>query len=77
MPLVAFVLVECTLGSSAEVAAALSALRGVTMSRTVTGAYDVIARVEVRDAAALGRLISTGVHHVPQVRTTTTVGILP
>ncbi len=43
------------------------------MARVVSGVYDVIARVETRDVRALGRLVSAGVHNLPEVRTTTTV----
>ncbi len=76
MPVSAIVLIECRPGAAAGVAAALLGLRGVRVSRAVTGAYDVIARVEVRDVAALGRLVGTRVHRVPHVQTSTTVLVL-
>jgi DNA-binding Lrp family transcriptional regulator len=72
MPLTAYVFIECSPGKSERVAAAIRALSGVSLSHAVAGLYDVIARVDARDAAALGDFVGSRLHRIPHIRKTTT-----
>jgi len=68
----AFIFIECTPGRPILVAEALTKVPGVEMAHAVTGAYDVIAFVEVENLAALGELISARIHGYPGILKTTT-----
>jgi DNA-binding Lrp family transcriptional regulator len=72
----AFVLIGCTLEASAQVAAVVGRLPGVKCVHRVSGPYDLIARVEAKQMAALAELISRRIHGLPQVAQTTTMLIL-
>lgn len=53
----AYILIQTTVGRAAVVATALREMPGISESVTVTGPYDVIARVESEDVDELGRLV--------------------
>jgi DNA-binding Lrp family transcriptional regulator len=72
MSIQAYVFVECTLGKATRVAEALLKMPEVETAHAVTGAYDVIAFVRAKSAAALGDLLSSGIHRLPGVLKTTT-----
>jgi len=78
MSIQAYVFVECTLGKATRVVEALMKMPEVATAHAVTGAYDVIAFVRAESAAALGDLLSSGIHRVPGVlKTTTNVVVEP
>ena len=72
MSIHAYVFVECTLGKATHVAEALGKMPEVEAAHAVTGAYDVIALVRAESLAALGDLLSSGIHRLAGVLKTTT-----
>jgi DNA-binding Lrp family transcriptional regulator len=76
MALTAYIFIECSPGQSGAVAAAVRDLPGVSLSHAVSGVYDVIARVDAPDGAALGRFVGSRLHRIPQIRKTTTSIVL-
>jgi DNA-binding Lrp family transcriptional regulator len=78
MAIRAYVFIECLPGKPIQVAEALAKVPGTETAHAVTGAYDVIAFVSVENMAALGELISQGIHRLPGVlKTTTNVVVEP
>lgn len=72
MPVLAYVFIETTPGKAGQVADGVGKLPGVKMAHPVSGSYDVIVFLEVKDVTALGELISARVHRLPGVLKTTT-----
>ena len=70
---IAFVLIKAELRKVAEVAAEVSARDGVHWTVVVTGPYDIIAGVRVRDNEALGNLVMEEIQTIPGVRNPLTV----
>jgi DNA-binding Lrp family transcriptional regulator len=68
----AFVLVQAELGRSRSVARAIAKVRGVKMVHAVTGLYDVIAYLEMRDMTTLSELVIRKVQSVKGVERTHT-----
>ena len=77
---IAFVLIKAELGKAAEVAAEVSTrnwedryeegviVRGVRWAIEVTGPYDVVAAVRVRDNETLGKLVVHQIQTIPGVK---------
>jgi Lrp/AsnC family transcriptional regulator, regulator for asnA, asnC and gidA len=72
----AYVFIETTPGKPSQVAEAMAKLPGVKVAHPVTGSYDIIAFVEVKDVAALGEFVSARLHRLPGVLRTTTNVVL-
>jgi DNA-binding Lrp family transcriptional regulator len=53
----AYVLISATAGKSLEVATKLQGQEGILKADPISGEYDVIAEVEARDIAGIGKLI--------------------
>jgi DNA-binding Lrp family transcriptional regulator len=68
----AFVLVQAQLGRSRSVAKAITKVRGVKMVHAVTGLYDVIAYLEMRDMTTLSELVMKKIQSVKGVERTHT-----
>jgi DNA-binding Lrp family transcriptional regulator len=68
----AFVLVQAQLGRSRSVAKAIERVKGVKMVFAVTGVYDVIAYLEMRDMATLSELVIKKIQSVKGVERTHT-----
>jgi len=68
----AFVLVQAQLGRSRSVAKAIEKVKGVKMVFAVTGVYDVIAYMEMRDMTTLSELVIKKVQSVKGVERTHT-----
>jgi len=68
----AFVLVQAELGRSRSVAKAIEKVRGVKMVFAVTGVYDVIAYLEMRDMSSLSELVIKKIQSVKGVERTHT-----
>ncbi len=68
----AYVLVQAQLGRSRYVAKAVARVRGVKMVHAVTGIYDVIAYLEMRDMNTLSELVIKQIQSVKGVERTHT-----
>ena len=68
----AFVLVQAQLGRSRSVAKAIERVKGVKMVFAVTGVYDVIAYLEIRDMTSLSELVIKRIQSVKGVERTHT-----
>ena len=72
----AYVLVQTEMAQSANVAARLSDIDGVTAANEVTGPYDVIATVEAPDVVVLGRDVLAKVQAVEGITRTITCPVV-
>ncbi len=68
----AYVLVQAQLGRSRSVAKAIAKVRGVKMVHAVTGVYDVIAYLEIKDMTTLSALVMKKVQSIKGVERTHT-----
>ena len=68
----AFVLVQAQLGRARAVAKAIERVKGVKMVFAVTGVYDVIAYLEMRDMTTLSELVIKRIQSVKGVERTHT-----
>jgi len=68
----AFVLVQAQLGRARAVARAIERVKGVKMVFAVTGVYDVIAYLEMRDMTSLSELVIKRIQSVKGVERTHT-----
>jgi DNA-binding Lrp family transcriptional regulator len=68
----AFVLVQAELGRSRSVARAIAKVRGVRMVHAVTGLYDVIAYLEMKDMTTLSEMVIRKIQSVKGVERTHT-----
>ena len=68
----AFVLVQAQLGRARSVARAIERVKGVKMVFAVTGVYDVIAYLEMRDMTSLSELVIKKIQSVKGVERTHT-----
>jgi len=68
----AYILIQTDVGKAAAVAAAISAIPGVTLAEGITGPYDVIMRAEAPTMEDFGRLILSKVQGVPGITRTLT-----
>ena len=71
-PTRAYILIETAVGKTSEVAEQLRVLDSMTSVDTVTGPFDIIAIAEAESLAAIGDLISEGMHRVPGIVKTVT-----
>jgi DNA-binding Lrp family transcriptional regulator len=72
MSIQAYILIQTDIGKAASVAAAISAIPGVTLAEGVTGPYDVIMRAEAPGMEEFGRTILAQVQAVPGISRTLT-----
>jgi DNA-binding Lrp family transcriptional regulator len=68
----AYILIETSVGKTADVAKALKEITMMKAVDTVTGPFDIIAVVEADDLPSIGDLISDGMHSVPGIVKTVT-----
>jgi DNA-binding Lrp family transcriptional regulator len=68
----AFVLVQAQLGRARSVERAIERIKGVKMVFAVTGVYDVIAYLEMRDMTTLSELVVKKIQSVKGVERTHT-----
>jgi len=68
----AYILIQTDVGKASAVAAAISAIPGVTLAEGITGPYDVIMRAEALTMEDFGRLILSKVQGVPGITRTLT-----
>lgn len=72
MSIQAYILIQTDIGKASSVAAAISAIPGVTLAEGVTGPYDVIMRAEAPSMEEFGRTILAKVQAVPGISRTLT-----
>lgn len=72
----AYILIQTEVGKAAEVARAISELKGVTNAEDVTGPYDVIVRAEARTVDELGKLVVAKVQSVDGITRTLTCPVV-
>ncbi|HTT71607.1 MAG TPA: Lrp/AsnC ligand binding domain-containing protein [Anaeromyxobacteraceae bacterium] len=69
----AFVLIRCELGRVESVANAIMEIEGVSEVHSITGPWDLIAKLYAPDYEAFGDLIPDRLQKVPGVRETETL----
>jgi DNA-binding Lrp family transcriptional regulator len=68
----AYILIECSIGTTKEVVTGLKKLKGIESVETVTGPYDVIAVVELEALNELGDLVTQNVQMAKGIKRTVT-----
>ncbi len=66
----AYILIQTTVGKSAQVTTAVGQIDGVTLAEDVTGPYDVIVRAEAPTLDDLARLVVAQVQAVDGITRT-------
>jgi DNA-binding Lrp family transcriptional regulator len=72
----AYVLIQTDVGRAAGVAATLAGIAGVAMAASVTGPYDVIAKIEADSVDTLGKLVVSQIQGVEGITRTLTCPIV-
>jgi DNA-binding Lrp family transcriptional regulator len=72
----AYILIQTEVGKAAEVARAVSQVKGVTIAEDVTGPYDVIVRAEARNVDELGKLVVARVQTLEGITRTLTCPVV-
>jgi len=72
----AFVLIQCDMDKSAEVASLIGEMPGVVTAEVVTGPYDVIARAEANDLDELGKLVMSKMQMVAGITRTLSMPVV-
>ena len=69
----AYVLIQATLGKALNVVKEVSKIEGVKSASAVTGAYDVVAVVEVEKIPGIADLVVNKIHRIEGVCSTQTL----
>lgn len=69
----AYVLIQTSLGSALEVVKKVEKIKGVKKACAVTGAYDIVATVDVEKLADIGDLVVNKIHCIEGVCGTQTL----
>jgi len=72
----AFVLIQCDMDKSAEVARLIGEMPGVVTAEVVTGPYDIIARAEAEDLDQLGKLVMSQMQMVAGITRTLSMPVV-
>ncbi len=76
MPTTAYVLIEAAPKKASSACSKIAKVPGVKSAHLVTGPFDIIARIEGRDSASLGKLVLARIQNVDGVaRTITCVAV--
>ncbi len=70
---IAFVLINCELGSEETVISELKSIEGVKEVHGTFGAYDVLAKVESDQVEKLRETITWKIRKIPKIRSTLTL----
>ena len=70
---VAYVLINCDLGSEEWVISELKTINGVTEVHGVFGAYDILAKVESKQVETLRETITWKIRKISKIRSTLTL----
>ena len=68
----AYILIETQVGKNREVAAAIKNVKGISSVDPVTGPYDIIATIEVKNLSEIGELVTGKIHPIPGISRTVT-----
>ena len=68
----AYILIECSIGTTKELVMGLKKLKGIKPVETVTGPYDVVAVVEFEALNELGDLVTQNVQIAKGIKRTVT-----
>jgi DNA-binding Lrp family transcriptional regulator len=72
----AYILIQTEVGTAAQVAKEVAAIRGVTQAEDVAGPYDVIVRGEARNVDDLGKLVVAKIQAVEGITRTLTCPVV-
>ncbi len=72
----AYILIETTVGRTAQVLQTLRGRPGIVAVDAVTGPYDIIAIIEGKDLNEIGRVVLNSVHGVEGITRTITCPVL-
>jgi DNA-binding Lrp family transcriptional regulator len=72
----AYILIQTEVGRAAQVAKAVSKIKGVASAEDVTGPYDVIVRAEARTVDDLGKLVVAKIQGVEGITRTLTCPVV-
>jgi DNA-binding Lrp family transcriptional regulator len=72
----AYILIQTEVGTAAQVAKEVAAIRGVTQAEDVAGPYDVIVRAEARNVDDLGKLVVAKIQAVDGITRTLTCPVV-
>jgi len=72
----AYILIQTEVGTAAQVAKEIVAIRGVTQAEDVAGPYDVIVRAEARNVDDLGKLVVAKIQAVEGITRTLTCPVV-
>ena len=76
MSVSAYILIQTDVGKAAEVASAITDIKGVILAEDVTGPYDVIVRAEAGNVDDLGKLVVAQIQSVAGITRTLTCPIV-
>jgi DNA-binding Lrp family transcriptional regulator len=68
----AYILIECSIGTTKDVVMGLKKLKGIKSVEAVTGPYDVIAVVEFESLNELGDMVTQNVQMASGIKRTVT-----
>ncbi len=72
----AYVLIQTDVGKSAQVAQQVGAIEGILVAESVSGPYDVIARVEAPTIDHLGRMVVRDIQAIEGITRTITCPVV-
>ncbi len=72
MGIAAFVLIKLKPGTAGEVLKTLRKFREIAQAHMVTGIYDIVINVKVKDLKELGELVAEKIHEIEGVSSTVT-----
>ena len=68
-----FVMIKTDPGHTTEVANQIAEVESFSVCYSITGQYDLLAKLYVQDIVGLGRLIERQIHSIPHIRDTFTI----
>ncbi|MCH7649492.1 MAG: Lrp/AsnC ligand binding domain-containing protein [Thaumarchaeota archaeon] len=74
---VAFVLIQCDLGSEVEIIQELSKIQEITEVRGTYGIYDIFCKIEADSKDVLDDIITNKIRKVSKIRSTITLHWIP
>ena len=74
---VAYVLIQCDLGSEVEIIKELSKIEQIKEVRGTYGIYDIFCRIEADSKKVLDDVITFKIRKVPKIRSTITLHWIP
>ena len=74
---VAYVLIQCDLGSEVEIIQELSKVQEITEARGTYGIYDIFCKIEADSKDVLDDIITNKIRKVSKIRSTITLRWIP